>query len=727
MADATAREQLILEMINRARMDPEGEAARYGISLNQGLTAGTISSTPKQVLAFNPQLNDAADAHSNWMLNTDTFSHTGVNGSSPGQRMTSAGYQFTGSWTWGENIAWSGSTGSFSGDANAATHHKNLFLSAGHRTNILNDNFREVGIGSITGSFKSGTTTYNALMTTENFAKSGSNIFVTGVTYNDTDNDDFYSIGEGLGSRTVTLLQNGSSVATTTSAAAGGFSLGTTVTGPVEVRFSGGGLAATMGVSVSLAGKNVKVDLVDGNTIQSNVTAQLTQSSANLTLLGIENVNGTGNDLANTITGNKGNNTLTGEGGNDTLIGGAGVDTYLGGSGDDIIRAESNDNLAQSFGGEGFDKLYITGSAPSGLDYAANGFEELWVNGVLVGSTSSPPPPPPPPPPSPPPPSPPPPPPPSPTEATEGNDVLAGTSGNDTINALGGNDHIDGAAGADIMIGGTGNDTYVVDNSGDVVNETNGSGVDTVLSSVTFSLASTTTTKGNVENLTLTGTAAINATGNSLANTIVGNAGNNIMSGGTGVDTVSYETATSGVRVNLGSTSTQSTGGAGNDRLSGFENLTGSAQSDTLTGSSGNNVIRGLGGNDTINGGLGNDVLIGGGGNDLLIGGSSSDRFVFTSLTDGSDVITDFVSKSDKLDLTELTASVGLGDASFATLVANGNILVATGNFATGTSTNGSSTDTRVYFDADGTAGPGEAILVATLEDVKILSTDFLV
>ena len=446
MADATAREQLILEMINRARMDPEGEAARYGISLNQGLSAGTISSAPKQVLAFNPELNDAADSHSGWMLDTDTFSHTGVGGSSPGQRMTSAGYEFTGSWTWGENIAWSGSTGSYSGDQYAATHHKNLFLSAGHRTNILNDNFREVGIGSVTGSFKSGTTTYNALMTTENFAKSGSNIFVTGVTYNDTDNDDFYSIGEGQGSRTVTLLQNGGTVATTTSAAAGGFSLGTTVTGPVEVRFSGGGLAATMGVAVSLAGKNVKVDLVDGNTIQSNVTAELTQSSVNLTLLGIENVNGGGNDLANTITGNKGNNTLSGNGGNDTLIGGAGVDIYLGGNGDDTIRAESNDNLAQSSGGDGFDKLYITGSAPSGFDFAANGFEELWVNGVLVGSTDSPPPPPPPlllrtPPP-------PPPPPPPPSAATEGDDELLGTAGNDTISALGGNDYINGAAGS---------------------------------------------------------------------------------------------------------------------------------------------------------------------------------------------------------------------------------------------------------------------------------------
>jgi Ca2+-binding RTX toxin-like protein len=248
-----------------------------------------------------------------------------------------------------------------------------------------------------------------------------------------------------------------------------------------------------------------------------------------------------------------------------------------------------------------------------------------------------------------------------------------------------------------------------------------------VLSSVTFSLASTTTTKGSVENLVLTGTAAINATGNSLANTIVGNSGNNVMSGGTGVDTVSYETATAGVKVSLATTSTQSTGGAGSDKLSSFENLTGSTHADTLTGSSGNNTIRGLGGNDTISGGWGSDVLIGGAGNDLLIGGSSSDRFVFTSLSDGSDVVTDFASKSDKLDLTELTASVGLGDASYATLVANGNILVTTGNFATGTSSNGSSTDTRVYFDADGTAGPGEAVLVATLEDVKIISTDFLV
>ena len=45
------------------------------------------------------------------MLDKDVFSHTGVNGSDPGDRMEAAGYQFTGNWRWGENISWRGSTG----------------------------------------------------------------------------------------------------------------------------------------------------------------------------------------------------------------------------------------------------------------------------------------------------------------------------------------------------------------------------------------------------------------------------------------------------------------------------------------------------------------------------------------------------------------------------------------------------------------------------------------
>ncbi|MBI2718625.1 MAG: M10 family metallopeptidase C-terminal domain-containing protein [Rhizobiales bacterium] len=337
MAEATAREQLLLELINRARMDPAGEAKRYGIDLNQGLAAGTIAASPKQVLAFNPLLNAAADAHSQWMLDTDTFSHTGAGGSSPGGRMTSAGYVFSGSWTWGENIVWNGSTGAIDGDKQVVYHHQMLFLSAGHRENILNGTFREVGLGSLTGPFTSGGTTYNSLMTTEDFAKSGTTVFVTGVNYTDTDADKFYSIGEGAGGRTVSLLQNSSVIGTASTGTVGGYALGTLATGNVEVQFSGGGLAATMGAAIALAGSNVKIDLVNGNTIFSNVTTTLTQSSLGLRLIGIDNVNGQGNTFANTLTGNSGNNALIGAGGNDILSGGLGNDKLIGGAGNDTL------------------------------------------------------------------------------------------------------------------------------------------------------------------------------------------------------------------------------------------------------------------------------------------------------------------------------------------------------------------------------------------------------
>ena len=73
------------------------------------------------------------------------------------------------------------------------------------------------------------------------------------------------------------------------------------------------------------------------------------------------------------------------------------------------------------------------------------------------------------------------------------------------------------------MFGGIGNDTYVVDNAGDVVNETGGDGTDTVLSSISFSLADAVHAIGGIENLTLTGTAAINGTGNALDNVLTGN------------------------------------------------------------------------------------------------------------------------------------------------------------------------------------------------------------
>ena len=195
MAQPTAYEQYFLELVNRARANPGAEAARLGIDLNQGLSSGTIANTAKQPLAMNQFLNDSAQAHSDWMLATDTFSHTGAGGSSPGDRMKAAGYSFTGSWTWGENISisWGGGVGESA--ALVEGFHDGLFGSAGHRTNILNDGFKEVGIGVGLGEYK-GSTGADA---TQNFARSGGATFLTGVAFDDKDGDRFYDPGEGLG------------------------------------------------------------------------------------------------------------------------------------------------------------------------------------------------------------------------------------------------------------------------------------------------------------------------------------------------------------------------------------------------------------------------------------------------------------------------------------------------------------------------------------------------
>lgn len=115
---------------------------------------------------------------------------------------------------------------------------------------------------------------------------------------------------------------------------------------------------------------------------------------------------------------------------------------------------------------------------------------------------------------------------------TDGADTIRGMGGNDTLKGMGGNDSIDGGTGSDKMAGGTGDDTYYVDGTADTVTEVSDAGTDTVYSSVSFTLGS------NVENLYLTGSSALNGTGNALDNILSGNGGANKLSGGTGNDTL---------------------------------------------------------------------------------------------------------------------------------------------------------------------------------------------
>ena len=127
----------------------------------------------------------------------------------------------------------------------------------------------------------------------------------------------------------------------------------------------------------------------------------------------------------------------------------------------------------------------------------------------------------------------------------DGDDTLQGGGANDIVDGGTGDDSLNGGLGTDILRGGLGNDNYVVENAGDVISESLDAGTDKVSSNVTYTLSA------NVENLTLTGTAAINGTGNTQANNITGNAANNQLIGGSGNDILNGGT---GVNVLTGGT-----------------------------------------------------------------------------------------------------------------------------------------------------------------------------
>ncbi|MGK7898361.1 MAG: CAP domain-containing protein [Xenococcus sp. (in: cyanobacteria)] len=267
LLEPSAYEQYMLELVNRARSNPNAEADRYGLTnLNRGLSSGTITSTPKQPLAFNFSLIDSARKHSQWISDTNTFSHTGAGGSDPGQRMRASGYNFNGSWGWGENLAWRGTTGTPNVAQYIADEHRGLFLSDGHRKNILKDNFREIGIGTIEDTFKSDRT-YNAVIATQNYAYSGSSIFLTGVAFDDLEIDNsFYNVGEGLsGIEIQAIRQSDNKIFTTHTMTAGGYQIDLSP-GTYDVTFLENGTKIGQSYPIEIKSQNVKLDL-DTSTI----------------------------------------------------------------------------------------------------------------------------------------------------------------------------------------------------------------------------------------------------------------------------------------------------------------------------------------------------------------------------------------------------------------------------------------------------------------------------
>lgn len=194
---------------------------------------------------------------------------------------------------------------------------------------------------------------------------------------------------------------------------------------------------------------------------------------------------------------------------------------------------------------------------------------------------------------------------------TDGPDNLVGGTENDTLSGGKGNDTLNGGKGKDSMVGGAGNDTYFVDNTGDIVVETAGAGMDSVHSKLAAY-----TLPANVEFGRILLAGAANLTGNGLNNTLHAGAGNNVITGGKGMDTAHYGNSPAAVSVDLAITTAQATGGSGSDTLTGIEGLVGSKHNDVLKGNANANVL---------DGGLGADTLIGRGGNDTYVVDNSGD------------------------------------------------------------------------------------------------------
>jgi Ca2+-binding RTX toxin-like protein len=390
MAEPTACEQYILELINRARLDPVAEAARLGIDLNQGLAPGTISTDPKQPLAFNPYLIDAARGHSEWMLATDTFSHIGADGSTPAQRMAAAGYEFTGNWAAGENIAIRYGSGTAISTGIALALHDQLFLSPAHRANLLDPRWREAGIGLAEGDYEG----LAAADVTENFARSGTQYFLLGVAFDDRDGDNFYDPDEGLGGVTVTIAPAAGGTSTVlTTWSAGGWQT-PLAAGTYTVTFSGGSLPETVSRSVTVGSRNQKLDL-NIDTIGSGggpATGKLVVGSAAPESLrggaGEDTIRGLGGSdtlfggvRGDLLEGGDGNDVLYGQGGRDTLVGGTGADRLVGGPGADSLN-----------GGAGPDRFvfrHVTDHGDRIADFNAAEGDRLVLTGVLRGDAGS--------------------------------------------------------------------------------------------------------------------------------------------------------------------------------------------------------------------------------------------------------------------------------------------------------------------------------------------------
>lgn len=514
------------------------------------------------------------------------------------------------------------------------------------------------------------------------------------------------------------------------------------------------------------------IDTVSYQTSRAGVSVNLLLGTASGgdaagdTLALIENLTGsahsdnlTGDNLANkldsgagndAVQGMAGSDSLFGGDGDDTLNGGVGVDQLTGGAGNDLFYVDvAGDTVNEAVGGGTADRVLakVSYTLAAGAEIETLGtFSQAGVGAInltgnefaqaIIGNAGT-----------------------NVLSGLGGDDWLRGFAGNDTLLGGEGSDTLDGGVGVDSMTGGAGNDVYLVDNANDVVIETAGGGADLVQANVSYVL----TAGADIELLTTllqAGTAAINLTGNDLAQSVTGNAGVNILSGlggndlleglggndtlfgGDGVDTLDggagADEMTGGAGNdtylvdNAADTVIETTGGGGLDRVLAKVSYTLAAGAQiealgtTLTGGTANINLTGNEFAQRLTGNAGANVLDGMGGNDVLTGNAGADSFVFsTTLGAGNvDTITDFSTADDTI---LLAASVFSGLASGA-LSADAFVANETGVASDVLHRIIYDTDTgNVWFDVDG-SGEADRVLFATLApELALTNADFLI
>jgi Ca2+-binding RTX toxin-like protein len=354
-----------------------------------------------------------------------------------------------------------------------------------------------------------------------------------------------------------------------------------------------------------------------------------------------------------TLTARAGGDRLVGSTGNDTLTGGTGNDVLNGGGGTDTLNGGAGVNMAVFSGAFATYTIATSGAVTT---VKGSGSTDSLTNVQILEFSN--------------------------------RQMVLGSAG-ETLTAR---------AAGDALIGGAGADTFFLGAKTDTVN--GGAGIDRAVVSAAFSgytvsqangvttvhNAAGTATLTGVEILQFSdrqmvlGSAAETLTARAGGDTLIGGAGadtfvvgtgNDTITGGAGIDRAVFSGAYASYTVTLSGTTATVHGASGTTSLSAVEILqfsdrqmvVGSA-AETLTARAGGDTLVGGSGADHLVGGAGNDILIGGAGKDTMTGGAGHDTFVFTALTDSTvaapDVITDFVSGQDRIDLSAIDANTAV-------------------------------------------------------------------